>query len=296
MTINRRLRIAVSGVGGASGQSIIQSLMASTYLSVDVLPVDVRADSPGLYMGNRAGTVLPKPEENVEAWVDFVNRFHIDALIPGADRDLLPLSKYAKETKAIVSRPEVIRVAHDKLETAIVLAGAGITVPVYALPQSEYIWKEFPCVVKPRSDAASRGFHICTNEDELHFHLKHTTDAMIQQYIPGSEYTCNVFCNRDGVPVARMHMKRVEKGGIAVQATPVANKSLDALLDHIGSLLKPMGTLSVQLKWWKDSAYPFEINARCSGSTIVRALAGYDDPEMLIRFHDVLRVPKDELL
>lgn len=286
-----KLRIAVSGVAGASGQSALKALRMIDGLDIETFPVDVTPYSAGLYWGTQPGTVLPKPEQNINAWIDFVRKNHIDALIPGADRDLIPLSDCAEDTRALVSRPEVIRIANDKYETAIFLSvEMEETVPDYALPESAYLWNVFPCVVKPRSDAASRGFHKCDDAEELHFYLKHTPNAMIQEYIDADEYTANVFVDSDGVPQAALVMLRKERGGIAIQARPVEDDEIHDLLYRIGAAIRPKGILSVQLRKPLDGPLPFEINARVSGSTIVRALCGYNDCQMLIE-HYVLGKP-----
>jgi len=294
--MDRPLRIAASSVAGASGYSILQCAELLPY-PVETYPIDISHHAVGLRMGTQPGTVLPKPEVNIGAWVDFIEKNEIDALIPGADRDLIPLSKYAQETRCIVSRPEVIAIAHDKFKTALYLnSECDLDVPDFCLPDSYQTpddWDIFPCVVKPRSDAASRGFHKCDTREELNWYLKHTSNAIIQEYISGDEVTANVFVNEDGEPVAHLAMLRKERSGIAIEARPIEDDAIWQMLDRIGRELKPRGTLSVQLRMRGGLPLPFEINARMSGSSIVRAMAGYNDLQMLID-HYVLGKPVEQ--
>lgn len=282
--MKRNLRIAVTGVAGASGQSAVKMLRMMSERPT-VIPVDVTPYSAGLYMTSIEGVVLPKPEHDIQAWVDFVEKQNIDAIIPGADRDLIPLSAHAAEVKALVSRPKVIEIADDKYKTACYLDDIGIPVPDFDLPEGAENWDGFPCVVKPRSDAASRGFHVCADREELNFHLKHTCNPMIQEYVSGDEITANVFVDRDGEPVAHLVMLRKERGGIAIQAKPVEDADIRDMLYKIGRELRPKGILSVQLRKQIGVPLPFEINARVSGSGIVRALCGYNDVAMLVRHY-----------
>lgn len=277
------LRIAVSSVAGASGFGVLQCAKLLPY-PVETYPLDISPHAMGLYMGTQPGTILPKPEQDIGAWVNFISENQIDALIPGADRDLLAFMDWDRDLKCLISQPEVIKIANDKYETALFLNGeADIDVPDFALPDDAEYWNEFPCVVKPRSDAASRGFHICEDRAEMYFYLNRTNNPMIQEYLKGDEVTANVFCDRDGNPVAHLAMLRKDRAGIGIETRPIESEPIREMLYTIAHALKPHGVLSVQLKMNGDVPLPFEINARMSGSSIVRATAGYNDLDMLLR-------------
>ncbi len=55
------------------------------------------------------------------------------------------------------------------------------------------------------------------------------------------------------------------------------------LLMAIGAELQVMGSINVQLMMGEDGPVPFEINARLSGTTAVRAHFGFNEPEMTLR-------------
>ncbi|MGN5480841.1 ATP-grasp domain-containing protein [Cupriavidus basilensis] len=46
-----------------------------------------------------------------------------------------------------------------------------------------------------------------------------------------------------------------------------------------------MGALNVQLRMRDGIPYIFELNARCSGTTAARALAGFNEPKMIADFY-----------
>ena len=48
--------------------------------------------------------------------------------------------------------------------------------------------------------------------------------------------------------------------------------------------LKPFGGCNVQLRVRNGKPYVFEINARCSGTTAARALAGFNEPKIVADF------------
>ena len=47
--------------------------------------------------------------------------------------------------------------------------------------------------------------------------------------------------------------------------------------------LDSRGPLNIQCRWWRDELIVFEINPRFSGTTMLRALAGFNEPDLLIR-------------
>ena len=43
--------------------------------------------------------------------------------------------------------------------------------------------------------------------------------------------------------------------------------------------------MNVQCRFVDDTLYPFEVNPRFSGTTYIRALMGFNEPDLLIRHH-----------
>src|SRR3989304_997370 len=133
-----RLRVAVTGVGGGGGQSIIKALKMAAYNGrnlpdIEIFPVDVTPFSAGLYSCRNSGTVLPKPEEDISAWLDWVLRLRINAIIPGSDRDLMPLARvrdHLEDCQIMVSDRLLVQIGDDKWETVRALRAIGFDAPV----------------------------------------------------------------------------------------------------------------------------------------------------------------------
>jgi carbamoyl-phosphate synthase large subunit len=49
--------------------------------------------------------------------------------------------------------------------------------------------------------------------------------------------------------------------------------------------LDTRGAINVQCRYWEGEVYVFEINPRFSGTTSLRAMMGYNEPDLLIRRH-----------
>ena len=90
------MKVAISGVGGGVGQSILKALTLSS-LPVDVLALDVQPYSAGLYLAEDT-EVVPKPESpgGLAHWEIVLRDREIDALIPGSDHDLVEIPIFGK--------------------------------------------------------------------------------------------------------------------------------------------------------------------------------------------------------
>lgn len=295
------MKVAVSGVGGGAGQSVLKALTLSS-LPVDVLSVDILPLSAGLFRTEES-LVLPKPESEggLDIWKRELKAKGVDALIPGSDHDLLPLASvrdsWAKDgiCQVLVSDPETIQTCGDKAQTCQVLNGFGLPAPDagWDLSAKDALsWAKsngFPVVLKPRDGMASRNLHLIHNEEEMNFFYPRTPNPVIQEHLSLSgeveEYTCAVFVNRDGTPIETFIARRDLMGGATYRAEVVEREDIRELLLGIGSALKPQGVLNIQLRMTDRGPVPFELNARCSGTTATRAYFGYNEPEMLLRHY-----------
>lgn len=307
------MRVGVSGVGGGSGQGIIKALKMASFDKkmghIDIFPADVQPNSAGLYTCKYPGKVLSKPEEDIQPWIEWAKEMQLDAIIPGADRDLAPFSAFKDEfpCKVLVSKPNQVMIGDDKFETAIWLLEHKFDLPhssAFDIGQvrrwaatmgEEY---SYPCVIKPRHDAASRGFHVCMNEEDIVYHAAHIFNPVVQEYLEGEEYTCSVFVEKTRKVAATCILKRSLYAGNTYQCELVEDTEIDALIRRIAFNFAPLGALNIQLKRTPAGRIvPFEFNVRCSGSTGIRAYMGYNDPKMLLQ-HYVLgeSIPVPEML
>lgn len=304
-------KIAVTGVGGASGQGILKSLLISGEL-LEIYPVDVTPLSAGLYWpGCMPGTVLPKPEEDIEAWKRWAVETGIDLIIPGADRDLPPLAAVAQQwrrehvCRVAVSSEKMVAMANDKWETAKALRTVGLDAPDSHAAFNEHgiitDWANrhgYPLIVKPRMDAASRGLNVANNEEELLFYWNRASaDPIVQEYLEGDEYTCALFFDIDHEHCAQFAMKRWLYAGSTYRAEVIGeddHAALHEFLREFGRKIRPynpFGAINIQLKDVPGRGpVVFEINARCSGSSVIRAHFGYNEAHMLVK-HILQRLP-----
>ena len=295
------MKVAVSGVGGAVGQSIMKALSLCS-LPVEVYAIDINPRSAGLFRAHHSA-VLPKLEDpgGVKSWETWLRSKQIDALIPGSDHDLLPLAEVRDDWAArgvcrvLISDLELVEACRDKAATVQALEQAGIPVPASAWDLSlpdVVSWagsNGYPVVVKPRDGSASRNVHLAADEEELRFYFKRTPKPILQEYIclngRTDEYTCAVFVDRSGSPIGSFSARRDLSSGATYRAEVGSWPEITDLVMEIGRALKPRGVLNVQLRLSERGPVPFELNIRCSGTTAIRSYFGYNEPEMLLRHY-----------
>lgn len=300
------MKVAVTGVGGGVGQSIMKALSLSS-LPVKIYPVDVQPLSACLHRGEQ-GVVLPPPEKAgaLEQWAEWLSGQDIDALIPGSDHDLVALAGVREAWRqqgicqVLISDPELVAACQDKALTCQMLSGLGLPSPRSAwdltLVQA-LAWageQGFPLILKPRRGSGSRQLHLVQDEEELRFYFPRTREPILQEHLGDEasqeEFTCAVFVDGHGQCQGTFMARRQLMAGATYQAEVGYWPEIDRLLLKIGQALRPRGPLNVQLRLTPQGPVPFELNIRCSGTTAIRAYFGYNEPDMLLR-HFVLGEP-----
>lgn len=293
------LRVGVTGVGGGVGQSVMKALSISE-LPVEIHAIDIQPLSAGLYLVGRSH-VLPALETPgaLPQWRRHLAANGVRALIPGSDHDLAALSVAreqwpAAECNVLVSDRALVDVCRDKAATVQALRGAGLPVPdslwdIDLDAARDWASRRFPVVLKPRDGYGSRGVQVIDDDESLVYFFSRTNKPILQEHLGhragAEEYTCAVFVDRDGEPVATFMARRDLSGGATYRAEIGAWPEIDKLLRRIGRTLRPRGPLNVQLRMTERGPVPFELNIRCSGTSAIRAHFGFNEPDMLLRHY-----------
>ncbi|PJG48151.1 carbamoyl phosphate synthase [Sphingobium sp. LB126] len=291
------MKILVTGAGAVLGQGIIKSLRQST-LDCSVIAADPNPLSAGLFW---ADTAYRLPFANDPAFGDHIHelldRERPDAVLVGTD---VELSYFAAErhrlealfrTHVLVSDPRVVAIADDKLETARFFESVGLPHPASAGGDEEEMVRAlvesvgFPLVVKPRVGARSVGVSLVRDRDELTQALEGRCGLVVQECVgdPECEYTASTLVF-DGEVQASIVMRRDLRDGNTYRAYTGDYPELNAQVRVLGRALQPHGPANFQFRL-DDWGIPrvFEINARFSGTTPLRALAGFNEVEMCVR-------------
>lgn len=278
--------IAVTGVGGGVGQSIIKCLAGSEYRAVAIDPDPLAA---GLYLAPAAylGPTADAPEY-VEEILRICDSERCGLLFPGVEPELPVLAAHAARIReagvvAVVSEPDVVRICDDKLATAEFLARHGFDAPNTTAFVEDLDASWFPCVLKPRwGGARSQCTFVVHDKAALETARAQIDPAncIVQEYVEGDEYTCGTV-SLDGTCRGVIVMRRTLRAGDTYKAFVTRDTAIETHVGAVVDALGPFGACNVQLRLRAGRPYVFEINARCSGTTYARALAGFNEPRMI---------------
>jgi carbamoyl-phosphate synthase large subunit len=277
--------IMVTGVGGGVGQSIVKALGGAPY---GIVGVDSEELAAGLHAVPKAykGYYASDPRF-VERLLDIGRKEDCGLIFAGHDVELLPLSEHAARFHSqgivpVVSPPEVVRTCDDKLATYYFLKEHGFPVPE-TQRLSAFTTFDRPVVLKPqRGGARSQNTYVARSSTDLALYrqLVDPGNCIVQEYIEGDEYTCGSV-TLDGECAGVIVMRRILRGGDTYKAFVEHNLVVESAVRAIVGALKPFGACNVQLRLRNGEPVVFEINARCSGTTAARALAGFNEPKMI---------------
>lgn len=298
------ITIAVSGAGSLFGQGTIKSLKLGT-LEFRLIALDFFPYAVGLYWADKA-YLLPdvvKPEiteqHYLERMIDILNKEKVDILFPGTEFELAILSKNRKliesETRAkvVVCSPGVIEIADDKWNTYQFLRKHNFAYPPSTIDMStidNFVDEVgFPLIVKPRRGFRSRGVTLVENSDTLYAAIKLAgTNPIVQKSIGSmnEEYTCGAVVI-DNECLGAITVRRDLRDGNTFRAYLEPNESLENAVREMALALQPHGSVNFQLRLENGIPIVFEINARLSGTSVMRAMAGFNEADAIVR-HIVL--------
>lgn len=219
----------------------------------------------------------------------------------------------------LINDEAVINLCLNKWETYLFLRDTGFNVPKSYLPDSTkamYSWDlgsklGFPVIVKPYlGTGGSRFVFVAQNEEELTFFVRYLrrngNKPMIQRYVDfaENEFTIGVLTSFEGELMGSIALKRNLSSSFStlyrlknyrnpahpiristgisqgvIDDFPEIRKNAEELALKLGS----RGPLNIQCRVVDGKSFVFEINPRFSGTESLRALAGYNAPDALIR-------------
>lgn len=212
--------------------------------------------------------------EYVDALLAICEREKVGLLVPTIDPELSPLSKaiadFAKVgTKVVVSHPETVQIARDKLATAEALALAGLPTP-RSLPLRDFLADpsaiKGAIIVKPKAGSSSAGIIRPRAIDEL---TSLAPDGyVVQECWEGEEYTVNVFVDQAGRLVSAVpHLRMSVRSGEVSQGRTARQPDLLVAAERLPIALPGLrGPACFQAIVRGDGSIGiFEVNARFGG-------------------------------
>lgn len=259
-----------------------------------LLGTDATELSSALQLCDKGFTVKPTTHVNyIKQLLSIVRANHVSLLVPTVDLDLKLLAQNkakfaAAGCQVLVSKPNVVEICQDKRKTFRFLLKNGFDTPVTMNPRAALSKKKlkWPCFLKPWDGYASRGNAIVSSREELSVFAKRIPNTICQEFIKGTEYTCDVYVDfnmkvRCVVPRKRIETRagEVSKGQV-VKDPRIMNEAV-RLVEILGA---GPGVITLQLFLTDDGKIKFvEINPRFGGGAPLSIKAGANFPKWILQ-------------
>lgn len=288
--------------------AFMQGLDQDPGLPVACWAVDIDPCAAGLYLVPRdRRSLVPRGDDPgfVDAVLDLCRRERIDVLVPTVDTELIPVARRLEdftELGVAVLSPSLATLEHC-LDKWSLLRGCGPDVPVPrgglldddADPASSgWASLEWPRLVKPRRGSGSRGIRLV--EDPVAFdRLPRDGSLLVQEYLPGPEYSVDTLAYRDGHVAAAVPRSRLKvDSGIAVAGCTVDRTDL---VEAAKAVARSVGLTSVANIQFREDAGGtprlLEVNPRFPGTMPLTVASGVNMPALALADLVGRPVPRD---
>ena len=282
------MRILMTGAGGPSAISVWKSLSAQHEIHM----ADMDPCAAGLYLvAEDRRLLVPRGDapELVPALLAACRARKIDLMLPTVDAEFVPLALARADFEALgvalpISPLDCLRVCRDKHELLAREKGI-VPVPEYEplTPEAAARVTSFPRFVKPRLGAGSRGAEKITRREDLDA-LPQDGSILVQEYLPGEEYSVDVYVRGDGRVIAAVPRERMKTdSGIAVTARTVDVPEVIEAARRVAEEIGVRYVANVQFKRAADGIFKLlEVNPRFPGTLPLTTAAGVDMPKLLV--------------
>ena len=250
--------------------------------------------SSALQLCDKGFLVKPVTDANyIKQLLTIVKTNKVKLLVPTVDLDLKLLAQNRSKFAAIgccalISTPYVVDVCQDKRKTYRLLLKNGfdtaLTMSVQAaLSKKKLNW---PCFLKPWDGYASRGNAVVNNRKELLFFAKRIPNTICQEFVEGTEHTCDVYVDfsmkvRCVVPRKRIEVRAGEVSKGQIVKHPHIMSEAARLVETLGA---GPGVITLQLFLTDDGKVKFiEINPRFGGGVPLSIKAGANFPKWILQ-------------
>ena len=321
----KQITVMVTGVGGGGhGEQILKALrLAET--NYQIIAGDMSQYSKGLLEADYAYILPPANDPSyLDVVLKVCKKHNVSALFHGSEPELRVMSAAQERIRSAgiflpINPPAVISLCMNKVDTCDFLKAKGFCVSSYRRIISINDLETFdriPAVLKPSiGGGGSANVFLAQSSEELmnfgKYMLSLYSEFIVQEYVgtPNTEFTVGVLIGMDGellnsIAIRRDIMSslsnrikvpnrtgRPDLGPVLALSSGISQGEVDhytevtAPCEQIAMALGARAAINIQCRLIDGKVYVFEINPRFSGTTSLRAMLGYNEPDTLIRKH-----------
>ena len=272
------VRVLVTGAGGPAAVGVLR---LAARADVEFHAADIDPCAAGLYLVPAAARVLvPRGDdpEFASTVLQLCRDRGISVVIPTVDSELPALAAQrdafaAAGVRLVLAPTQTLAACLDKARLAEVCAGHTLVPTTEILTVGTEV--PYPSIVKPREGSGSRGVRLVRCAEDL-VGVPMDGTFLVQEYLPGDEFSVDVFVRADGQVVAAVPRTRDRvDSGVAVAGRTVASAELIDAATDVARAIGLRGVGNVQLRRTADGrAALLEVNPRFPGTLVLTAAAG----------------------
>lgn len=303
------IHIGILSIGSGVGQSVIESLIIQNPFFI----THGIGNNPLAFGASACDFqhIIPsyRAPEYIDTLIELCRTHEIKILIPGSDDEAYILSLniirfISNNIRIIVSDAKLMGILRDKSKLAETFnTKVDVFVQSESLPsvlkQVENGEDVYPLIAKPKSGFASKGIKVILDTSDLakvevndvlqkclipskDDSNYHRYVSMLSQHINPqiSEYSYQVIFDMNSKPLHRMVSVNSLNNGVPIEIEPVFNDDLWSPIETIITKLSELGAkgpINIQGRWTDHGFKAFEINARFTGITGLRAQLGFNE-------------------
>jgi carbamoyl-phosphate synthase large subunit len=289
MPVDRPGRVLVTGAGGPSGIAVMRSIESPT---ITTFAGDIDPYAAGLYLvAAEQRRILPRGDDPgfVDRIAQLCERDEIDVVVPTVDSELLPLARERDRFAAagvtlVLASEQTLAVCLDKWALDARCRDVVRTPQTWLVDETfDPLAPELPVIVKPRSGSGSRGIRLLGAREQLSA-LERDGTLLVQEHLPGPEYSLDVLASAEGEVLAVVPRARLKvDSGIAITGRTLHDPVLEEFGAAVARLIDLTTVANVQAKEAADGTPALlEVNPRFPGTMPLTIAAGIDMPSLAV--------------
>ena len=275
------MRILVNNIHSTNSTSLVILLKRITSIPLEVFGSDV---APLGYTA--ASTFVDKyfqspsmddPLLFTQFLISLCMKEHIDLIIPSSDKEVRYWALYAPHIPVAVFVPgrNIVELFGDKLLATQAVKKAAIDTP--KIVTNLFVDNLGKVIFRKRVAVSSQGIDIVNFSNEKYIPNHFSSEWFAQEFIDGTEYSVDVFCDKNGNPKIIIPKKKIEmRAGTTFRSQLVNHPGIISACNRLYQEFNVPGFSDVEFIEANGKLYFIEMNLRLSASAICAIIGSFN--------------------
>jgi carbamoyl-phosphate synthase large subunit len=230
-----------------------------------------------------------------------IQKYRIDLVVPTVDEEIIKIcSNKSISSMSFIPNKQFIKRTMDKYILIQELKKFNLQFPKTYLSNSKKITFPKKYIIKPRFGRGSENIHVITKKHQIKDYLRlysfQPKDVIVQEFIPGVEYTIFVGMDREENLVKILPFQIYKKKGITISGQTQNKVNVINFVKIFCMYFKTNNAFNIQLIVSKKGIYPIEVNPRISTTFFITLLDNYDPFKTKKKIKKKLEIAKKKFI